>query len=175
MLHAPIGDRTRPTTDAVRETIFSILHHHVDWDGLTVLDCYSGTGALGLEALSRGAAHCTFIDSSTAMCRSVDANARDLGLVERSSVICDDVSNVLRSFREPVDVIFCDPPYAARCINQIIRIVEERHLLTDNGLLIAEHDEREVVVPSPIWSVVASKKRGATVVDLLQYTLTASP
>src|SRR6476659_5235443 len=89
-LHAPKGDAVRPTTDRVREALFSILG---DIEGSDVLDLYSGTGALGLEALSRGAASATFVDLDV---RPAEANATDLGVIDRVDLVRSDVVTFLQ-------------------------------------------------------------------------------
>jgi 16S rRNA (guanine966-N2)-methyltransferase len=110
-LRAPGGTATRPTADRVREALFSILG---PVDGLAVLDLYAGSGALGIEALSRGAASATFVESGRAAVAAIRANLEAIG-VEDAEVVASDVFGWLRSrAREPrFDLVFCDPPYDA--------------------------------------------------------------
>ncbi len=103
---APKGTETRPTSDFVRETAFNLIG---PVDGAAVLDLYAGSGALGLEALSRGAASCVFVDSSREACRSIGANLDELGL--KATVLCQDAVRALASDRGPYDLILADPPY----------------------------------------------------------------
>ncbi len=165
-----VAPGTRPTTDAMRESLFSILNAVVDWTDCTVLDLFSGTGALGFEALSRGAAHCTFVDKNAAMCRSIQRNATALGVADKCTIDVDDVMTMLKRRTGPYDVVFCDPPYDLRICNQVLRVLDAEHFLTDGGIFIAEHDEREVVVDVEGWERQASRKRGGTVVDVFQFT-----
>jgi 16S rRNA (guanine966-N2)-methyltransferase len=113
---APAGDRTRPTTDRVREAIFNALWSRGVLDGAHVLDLFAGSGALGVEALSRGAAHVTFVDSDAAARRAVAANLRSTGLADRADVVSAPVERFLARRAEageaPADLAFCDPPYA---------------------------------------------------------------
>jgi 16S rRNA (guanine966-N2)-methyltransferase len=105
-IDAPKGDATRPTSDFVREAAFNLIG---PVDGASVLDLYAGSGALGLEALSRGAEHCLFVDSSREACRTVGANLEKLGL--RATVLCREVERALLAERGPYDLILADPPY----------------------------------------------------------------
>lgn len=111
-LVAPKGDATRPTADRTRETLFSMLTSRLGSFGeLAVLDLFAGSGALGLEALSRGAAHCTFVEHDAAALKALDNNVEKLGAnaqcdVRRSSALS------LGSAIKPFDLILMDPPYA---------------------------------------------------------------
>lgn len=112
-LRAPQGDATRPTADRVRETLFSMLISRLgSFDGLKVADLFAGSGALGLEALSRGAAHCLFVEQDAAAIRSLRTNiaalhAQDLSDVRATSVMSLGVA------RAPLDLILLDPPYGS--------------------------------------------------------------
>jgi len=107
-LATPRGAATRPTSERVREALFSMLGA---MDGLRVLDLFAGSGALGIEALSRGAAHATFVERSAPALAALRANLAALGLVERSSVRAGDALAALRG-AETYDLVFLDPPYA---------------------------------------------------------------
>jgi 16S rRNA (guanine966-N2)-methyltransferase len=109
-LKAPAGLDTRPTADRVREALFSILGQV---DGLAVLDLYAGSGALGIEALSRGASEAVFVDSSRTAVSVIDENLTSLG-ADHGEIVQRDVLDWLRSANEPAfDLVFCDPPYDA--------------------------------------------------------------
>jgi 16S rRNA (guanine966-N2)-methyltransferase len=111
-LAVPPGDRTRPTSDRAREALFGTLSALVDLDGARVLDLYAGSGAVGLEAVSRGAAHALLVDSDARAAAVARDNARDLGLADRVTVRRDRVERVLAGAPEPHEVVFADPPYA---------------------------------------------------------------
>jgi 16S rRNA (guanine966-N2)-methyltransferase len=112
-LAAPPGDRTRPTSDRVREAIFNALWSRGALDDeTTVLDLFAGSGALGIEALSRGAAHATFVDDNAAARRTVTENLRAFGLTDRATVVADRAERFLAAADGPYDLAFCDPPYA---------------------------------------------------------------
>jgi 16S rRNA (guanine966-N2)-methyltransferase len=111
-LVAPKGDTTRPTADRTRETLFSMLTSRLGtFEGLRVLDLFAGSGALGLEALSRGAAHCTFVEQDRAALDALDANIAKLGAKAQSDVRKSSVLS-LGSAVQPFDLVLMDPPYA---------------------------------------------------------------
>jgi 16S rRNA (guanine966-N2)-methyltransferase len=103
---APPGTKTRPTSDFVRETAFNLIG---PVDGAAVLDLFAGSGGLGLEALSRGAGRCVFVDSDRSACRTIGANLEKLGFT--ATVLCQDAPRSLASERRAFDLILCDPPY----------------------------------------------------------------
>jgi 16S rRNA (guanine966-N2)-methyltransferase len=141
-LQAPPGDATRPTSDRVREALFSILGERVI--DARVLDLFAGSGALGLEALSRGAAEATFVDSAAAPVRALRANLESLG--GRAEVRRQDALRFLGSARSGArdyDLVFLDPPY--RLANRLGgRLSEELpHVLTPGATVVTESDRRD--------------------------------
>jgi 16S rRNA (guanine966-N2)-methyltransferase len=140
-LRAPPGRGTRPTPDRVREALFSSLG---PLDGARALDLYAGTGALGLEALSRGAARAVFVESSTPALAALRANVAALGLAPRALVVARPVERSLAALEPeaPFDLIFADPPYelvrtgvAPRALAALVA----RGLLGPQGRLVLEH------------------------------------
>ena len=110
---APAGDTTRPTADRTRETLFSMLHSRLGgFEGLAVADFFAGSGALGLEALSRGAASCLFVEQEPAALKAIKANIASLGAEARSDVRAGSVL-ALGLPKAPLDLILLDPPYAS--------------------------------------------------------------
>lgn len=109
-LRAPRGARTRPTADRVREALFSILQSRVELEGARVLDLYAGTGALGFEAMSRGAAHAVLVEKDRAALDALRENRRALGLDDTTQVLTSSVEHC--EVRGPFEVVFADPPYA---------------------------------------------------------------
>jgi 16S rRNA (guanine966-N2)-methyltransferase len=110
-LVAPAGDTTRPTADRTRETLFSMLTSRLgDFEGLKVADLFAGSGALGLEALSRGAAHSLFVEQDAAAIRAIRANLAALRVQDRSDVRASSVLS-LGPVKEPLDLVMLDPPY----------------------------------------------------------------
>ncbi len=111
-LVAPEGDITRPTADRTRETLFSMLTSRLgDFDGLRVADLFAGSGALGLEALSRGAAHCIFVEQDAAAIRALRSNIANLKAQEKSDVRAASVMAMGACRGEPLDLVLLDPPY----------------------------------------------------------------
>lgn len=111
-LIAPAGDATRPTADRTRETLFSMLISRLGtFEGLQVADLFAGSGALGLEALSRGAAHCLFVEQDAAALKALRSNIAAMADRERATVSAQSVLT-LRPASEPLDLILLDPPYA---------------------------------------------------------------
>jgi 16S rRNA (guanine966-N2)-methyltransferase len=140
-LQAPPGDATRPTSDRVREALFSVLGDRVD--GARVLDLFAGSGALGLEALSRGAAEATFVDSAPAAIRSLKANLTALGA--EAEVRRADARRFLRAASTDgryYDLVFLDPPYrlAGRLGSELTAALEP--LLAPGAAVVAESDRR---------------------------------
>lgn len=110
-LVAPKGEATRPTADRTRETLFAMLTSRLgDFEGLQVADLFAGSGALGLEALSRGAAHCLFVEQDRAALETIRANIAALGAAARTRVEAGSVM-ALRAVTKPLDLILLDPPY----------------------------------------------------------------
>jgi 16S rRNA (guanine(966)-N(2))-methyltransferase RsmD len=139
-LQAPAGRDTRPTSDRVREALFSILG---PLDGERVLDLFAGSGALGIEALSRGAGSALFCDSSPAAARVVRSNLQALGL--QADVVCDDARRVLRDARgrgDTYDLVFLDPPYrhAEQWATDLSVLVPA--ILAPDGRVVSESDRR---------------------------------
>jgi 16S rRNA (guanine966-N2)-methyltransferase len=130
-IEAPKGTLTRPTSDFVRETAFNLIG---PVDGAAVLDLYAGSGALGLEALSRGADRAVFVDSSRDACRTIGANLEKLGL--RATVLCNDVERVLATDRGLYDLILADPPYTVDHYADLAGPVAR--ILTPDGLFVLQ-------------------------------------
>jgi 16S rRNA (guanine(966)-N(2))-methyltransferase RsmD len=147
-LKVPKGRTLRPTAARVKEALFNILPH--DLSGNKVLDLFAGTGNVTIEALSRGAAEATLVDSSAESGKVIRENLRRLHLAERTRVWIMPVPRALRALGrrgETFDLIFLDPPYEHRWIDTTLGIVAQGGLLRSSGVLIAEHSVREKVEP----------------------------
>ena len=137
----PVGKDVRPTTDQVKEALFNIVQFDVE--GRKVLDLFAGTGQLGIEALSRGAAECTFIDSARDSIRLVQENLRRCGLTAR--VLQCDALGFLKT-REKFDLIFLDPPYGTGLDAKAMEAVKEFDILSKGGIMVCE-SRPEAVLP----------------------------
>jgi 16S rRNA (guanine966-N2)-methyltransferase len=128
---APKGTETRPTSDFVREAAFNLIG---PVDGASVLDLYAGSGALGIEALSRGAARALFVDSSREACRAIGTNLEKLGL--KATVLCQDALRALATERGPYDLILADPPYDFAAYDRLAP--RFTRLLAEDGLAVLQ-------------------------------------
>lgn len=160
---------TRPTTDRVREAVFSRLEHSADIRGAQVLDLYAGSGALGFEALSRGASHVTFVESSLPAARVIEDNVRALGVGTRAHVAKERVAAHLRRASGPFDLVLVDPPYdiAAGDLHEVLELLIP--LLAPDAAVVVETARR---TRTPEWprglELVATKQYGETVVHFVE-------
>jgi 16S rRNA (guanine966-N2)-methyltransferase len=130
----------RPTPDRVREALFNILGTRID--GAAVLDLFAGSGAVGLEAVSRGAQLAILVESHGAACRLTEKNLQRCGLHQQASVWCRDVLSALRVLKSQgraFDVIFLDPPYQTSLLEDTLQQLGDARLVTTHGQVIAEH------------------------------------
>ena len=137
-LEAPDWPGLRPTSDRLRETLFNILAPRID--GARLLDGYAGTGAVGIEALSRGAAHVTFVDHDARAVRLIESNLRRCGVSERYAIIRAGFTAAAASAGE-ADLVFLDPPYGAAELTAALGAAAP--ILAPGGLLILEHAARD--------------------------------
>ncbi len=135
-LKAPRGMDTRPTMDQVKEGIFSAIQFEVE--GRTALDLFAGSGQLGIEALSRGAAHCTFVDKGREPVSVIRENLKKTRLEERAEVVQADYSSYLKTCRRQFDLILLDPPYAEIFLETALKIISEIDILTNSGIIVCE-------------------------------------
>lgn len=141
-LLAPKGDRTRPTSDKVKEALFSIIHARIP--GSSFLDLYAGSGQIGIEAVSRGAYEAVLVEQSRAVTDIIRLNIEKVHAGNTISVWSSDVFSALRKLGESkhrFDLIFMDPPYAeaAAAFRKAVTIIHQYDLLKEDGLLIVEH------------------------------------
>ena len=164
-IDAPRGSRTRPTTDRVREALFSALGSRMDLAGARVLDLFAGSGALGLEALSRGAAHATFVEAHGPTLAVARRNAAALGVADRATFARADAFSVLaRTPPATVDLVLADPPYGLAGLAALPDAA--RPHLAPGGLLVLEHDARHAFDAADGW--LQSRTYGGTVVSLFE-------
>jgi len=135
--------KTRPTTDYGRESLFNILQHQIDLQDITVLDLFSGSGAVGYEFLSRAAAKVVFIENYAACVQFIKQTLKSFDILSEAEVYKTDVFKYLSNCPpQSFDVIFADPPYALDEMIKIPDLVFGRNILKKEGILIIEHDER---------------------------------
>ena len=158
-LVSPEGTATRPTGDRVREATFNALTSLDALDGAKVVDLYAGSGAMGLEALSRGARSATFVDADPRAVAAIRANVAATGFADVAEVVRSDVPRFLAGPPRPVDLAILDPPYALADEGWTSLLTS---LLADVAVL---ESDREVAVP-PGWEIVRVRRYGTTVISL---------
>lgn len=138
------GEATRPTSERIKEAIFSSIQFEIE--GRRVLDLFAGSGQMGLEALSRGAASATFIDSATEAIGICKENAKRTGLFDKSRFLASDYRNFIRkaAHERKFDLVFIDPPYAMACCTEALRRLTEAELLMKGALVVLESGEEAI-------------------------------
>ena len=161
-INAPLGKKTRPTTDKAREATFNALGSLGVVVGARVIDAFAGSGALGIEALSRGAEHCTFIERDREALEVLRENLETLGLVDRSTIVRGDAMTNIGLVRN-VSLVLADPPYEFKQWRQILAEVA-------CDLVVAESDRNmNLELPAIIgWEVTRVKRYGRAYVSFLQ-------
>jgi len=156
---------TRPTKGFVREAIFNIITPFVH-DSL-VLDIFAGSGALGIESLSRGAKYCVFIEKKT---KALVDNIAQLSMKDCTRVIRTDFKSGLRQLKgQQFDIIFLDPPYSKHYVEKAITIIAKQQLLRKDGVIVAEHAPEELYTVPEDYSIFKKKRYGDTCVTFLVY------
>src|SRR5215813_11202791 len=166
-LKSPPSTQTRPTSDRLRETLFNILAPRIA--GARFLDLCAGTGAVGIEALSRGAAHVTFVEQSRKMSALIDTNCEALKILNETELATADAFEFLRrrarKTAQPFDIIFFDPPYAANYECVLNYIAEHPSLLADDGIVIVEHHKKKQVTEQVELSRYREVRQGDSVLS----------
>ena len=157
-IESPAGDATRPTTDKVREAVFNALGSLDVIEGARVLDLFAGTGAMGIEALSRGAAHCTFVESDRGALEVLRTNLRALGLEQRSTVVPGDATSSVVSSHS-ASLVVADPPYGFDAWETVLRNVSP-------GAFVVIESGSVIDVPAG-WETRREKRYGRSVVTFL--------
>lgn len=173
-LAVPHGRDTRPTSDRVREAIFNVLSHGLDveFEGSTVLDVCAGTGALALEALSRGAMRAVFVDMAQIALDTVAENVDTLGEKARATLLRRDVRRfgARPASAEPANLAFFDPPYRETIIPPALQGAAEGGWLAPGALVVIETaDDEDVVVPDG-FTALDERRYGKTLVRFLRYS-----
>jgi 16S rRNA (guanine966-N2)-methyltransferase len=157
-LRAPEGKVTRPTSDRAREAIFDVLGSLVDLDGMSVVDLFAGSGAMGIEALSRGAASTVFVEDAPAALGAIRDNLAALGIEDRARVVREDVL-VFLGRPHQFDLALCDPPYDFSSWEGV---------LTRLHAPVAVLESRRPVEVPVGWEVVKNKRYGGTLVTVVR-------
>ena len=173
ILVAPKGQSTRPTADRTRQALFNVLEHAA-WSpglaGLRIADLYAGTGALGLEALSRGAASCVFVEHAPAARDDLIRNIRDLKCEDRAQVWITSAETLPSrpvGDQEPFDLVFLDPPYREEMISKALASLKDGGWLLPNALLVVETNAQEPL-DAPGYELIDERDYGETRVRFLK-------
>ena len=165
-LVAPKGHSTRPTADRTRQALFNVLEHAA-WGpgvkGVRVADLFAGSGSLGLEALSRGAAHGLFVDSDPAAIAAIGDNLATLKLLDRASVRRLDATRLapMGSGDAPFDLVFLDPPYAKGLAEPALAALRSGRWLAGDAFVVVERGTEEAELAAPGFEVLDSRSWGA--------------
>ena len=157
IINAPIGDNTRPSSDKTRQAINNVIAPYV-YDA-NVLDIFSGSGALAIEAISRGAKKATLIDNNNEAIKCITNNIKTLKIEDQCNIINSDYS-IISTLNEKFDIILLDPPYKLDVIDDILKIINEKNLLSDNGIIVFESDESHCLKNEIDGFVLKTKKYG---------------
>lgn len=171
-LKAVPGMDTRPTTDKIKESMFNIIGPY--FDGGVGLDLFGGSGGLGIEALSRGLDKVVFVDRSRKAVEVIKQNIDFCGFEEQSEIFCNDANRALKAIIKrglKFTHIFLDPPYKLTELENIIGTIDQAHLVSDDGIIIAEHGA-ELTLPTSIGALHLTRREvygSTTAVSIFQY------
>jgi 16S rRNA (guanine966-N2)-methyltransferase len=158
-IFSPPKSKVRPTSDGIKESLFNILH---TLSGKSFLDLFAGSGNIGLEALSRGAAKVVFVEKNAVMVNAIKRNIRELGFNDKCEVLATEAGKGIRQLqrdRDSFDFLFADPPYEKGFIREIFQCLSEVDVISQDGLLIIQHSKREGVIGHHTGNFVLTDQR----------------
>lgn len=159
------GTATRPTTERVKEAVFSMIQFEIE--GRRVLDLFGGSGQLALEALSRGAAGACICDSSAEAVRIIKENAKKTHLFEKCVILNTDAERMIKNSKDRFDIVFLDPPYASGLAQKALELLAERNMIADAGLVICETSAELEKIPEG-FSVRRTARYSRTYITVLE-------
>ncbi len=167
-LISPEGDDIRPTTDRVKENIFNLLNLKIPFS--TFLDLFTGSGAIGIEALSRGAEKVVFVDKDQKSIGYLKQNLEKLKINSNYVIYCEDSFSIIDRFasqKEKFDIIYLDPPYKTGMYQEIIKKIAETNILSEDGIIVSEHSAEDGFSDLPkTFMLLKEKKYGNIVVSI---------
>ena len=172
IIRAPRGRRVRPTSNMVREALFNVLG--ADIEGMRVLDLFSGSGALGIEALSRGADHVIFVENDPLALRAIADNLARTGLAEKGEIIRSDFRSALRKLertKEKFHLVLADPPYRSGLLEQVAAAITKHRITLRETIIVVEHFKK--TEPPPVISdipLVETRTYGQTTLSYFRRT-----
>ena len=164
-LKTPEGMLTRPTTDRVKEALFSIIQF--DIPNAVVLDLFGGTGQLGIEALSRDAKEAVFVDSQKNACSLIKENLKRAHLDDKAQVVCSDYTVFLKKTVKTYDIILLDPPYAEKFLENALKLITEIDILQSGGIIVTERPaEKSLDLDFPGFTRSKDYKYASTILTI---------
>ncbi len=162
------GLTTRPTSDRVKEAIFNIIQFGIE--GRRVLDLFSGSGQLAIEALSRGAQYAVLVDENRQAVNIIKDNLKKVKFDQQASVFQMDYMRYLSTCREKFDIIFLDPPYAEKMLENALRKISEIDILSEGGIIVCERP-RDKEIPPTVGGLICSKDYvyGKTAINIYSF------
>lgn len=164
------GLSVRPATDRVRQAVFNMLSTRITFEGTRVLDLFAGSGSLGLEALSRGAASVVFVEGGREAALAIEETLEAFGCASSADVIQGDALAFLAGESSAYDLVFADPPYAFESTADLPRTIISRDLLKPGGYLLIEHARPLSFSSTDLYTVGPSRRFGRTIVTFFQGT-----
>jgi 16S rRNA (guanine966-N2)-methyltransferase len=165
----------RPATDRVKSAIFNTLQTRIDWRTAMVLDLYAGSGSVGIEALSRGAVHTTFVENDRKAFAFLQANIQLIKAEQDATLIFGSVDQFLAVPRRAFAVVFADPPYAIPTLSQLPDRVFASGVVAEDGMLVIEHPAHHQFDPSARCRAIVEKIYGRTAVSYFMHNNEDSP
>ncbi len=165
-LKAPEGMNTRPTTDRVKESIFNVISFALP--ATRVLDLFAGSGALGIEAISRYSDFCIFVEKDKKAIELIKTNIEGADFSDKCRIVNSDALSYIENCREQFDLIFLDPPYNMGFLHNIIEKINEKDLLSEAGIIVVETEKGGESVPLDLYNVRKSVTYGKTTITILQ-------
>lgn len=160
-------DGTRPTMDRVKESLFAMIQNYIDES--ICLDLFSGSGNLGIEAISEGANFVYFNDNNKKAVEVIKSNIKNFNIIEKSKVLNMNYKKVLNELNgQKIDIIFLDPPYKTNYIEESIKIINSNNLLSNTGIIVCESSDLNKIIYTDNFQVLKEKKYGDKWVVILE-------
>jgi 16S rRNA (guanine(966)-N(2))-methyltransferase RsmD len=173
IIKSPQNAAVRPTTDKVREAVFSMLAALANnWD--RALDLFAGTGALGIEALSRDVGWVDFVDQNSKCCLVIKQNLIKTGFIDKAHVYCCPVMKAISFLEESYDMVFVDPPYADNCLSTLIPVLSKSSFISGDSVILVSHASRNILDQQyGSLSKIKEKRYGDTCISIYQKEATS--
>ena len=165
-LLAPDGMDTRPTTDRVKESVFNLLIPYLP--AKSVLDLFAGSGAMGIEAVSRYCDYCVFVENNLSALEIIHKNTEKAKISDNIKIICDNALSYLSKTTDTFDIIFLDPPYNKGFMEPTFSLIAERKLLNPGGVLVCETELNGEMVSHQNFECIKQAKYGKTIISIFK-------